>query len=274
MGYFIGTDVGGTFTDLWVSGSDGHTRVFKSPTTADVLGGVLDAMKLAADAFDESFEGFCRRIERFGHGTTVGLNALLTGSAARTAVITTRGFGDTLEIGRLRRQTAGMSETERTDAYLRNRYRPLVERSLVVEVDERVNVRGQVVTPLDEGQARRALRELKAGGVEALAVCTLWSTHNPVHERRLRELAADELPGVFVSLSHEISSGVGEYARMSTTAANAALGPLAGRYLARLESTLREAGMQVPVLMMTCSGGVLPTAVLNDRPAHALFSGP
>jgi len=274
VGYFIGSDVGGTFTDLWVSSSGGDTRVFKSPTTADVLGGVLDALRLAAGEYGEPFEGFCRQIERFGHGTTVGLNALLTGSAARTAVITTRGFGDTLEIGRLRRQTAGMSETERTDAYLRNRYAPLVERSLVVEVNERVNVRGEVVTPLDEAQARRALQELKARGVEALAVCTLWSTHNPVHERRLRELAAEELAGVFVSLSHESSAGVGEYARMSTTAANAALGPLAGRYLARLESTLRDAGMRVPVLMMTCSGGVLPTEVLSDRPAHALFSGP
>src|SRR5579864_3623285 len=219
MGYFIGTDVGGTFTDLWVSGSDGHTRVFKSPTTADVLGGVLDAMKLAADAFDESFEGFCRGIERFGHGTTVGLNALLTGSAAKTAVITTRGFGDTLEIGRLRRQTSGMNETERTDAYLRNRHPPLVARSLILEVDERINVRGEVLTALDEERAREELRKLRALGIEALAICTLWSTLNPVHERRVRELAREELPGVFLSVSHEISAGVGEYARMSTTAA-------------------------------------------------------
>jgi N-methylhydantoinase A len=274
MRFFIGTDVGGTFTDLWVSASDGLTRVFKSPTTPDVLGGVLEAMRLAADAYGEDFGRFCQQIDRFGHGTTVGLNALLTGSAAKTAVITTRGFGDTLEIGRLRRQTSGMNDTERTDAYLRNRYRPLVERSLVIEVDERINVGGAVVTPLDEAQARRELRKLKARGVEALAVCTLWSTHNPVHERRLRELALEELPGTFVSLSHEISAGVGEYARMSTTAANAALGPLAGRYLARLESTLRAAGMRVPVLMMTCSGGVLPADVLTDRPAYALFSGP
>src|SRR6185369_17158640 len=84
----------------------------------------------------------------------------------------------------------------------------------------------------------------------------------------------EELPGAFVSLSHEISPAVGEYARMSTTAANAALGPLAGRYLAQLEKTLQDAGMGVPVLMMTCSGGVLPTSILNDRPAFALFSGP
>jgi len=274
MGYFVGTDVGGTFTDLWVASSGGDSRVFKVPTTADVLTGVIDGLRDAAASFGESFDAFCRGIERFGHGTTVGLNALLTGRAARTAVITTRGFGDTLEIGRLRRQTSGMNETEYTDAYRRNRHAPLVARSLVVEVEERIDVAGSVVTPLDEAGAREALRALKARGVEAVAVCTLWSTQNPVHERRLGELAREELPGAFISLSHEISPGVGEYARMSTTAANAALGPLAGRYLARLQETLHGAGMRVPVLMMTCSGGVLPADALNERPAYALFSGP
>ena len=274
MGFFVGTDVGGTFTDLWVSGSDGHTRVFKSPTTKDVLGGVIAAIKMAAEAYGIGFDEFCSQLERFGHGTTVGLNALLTGSAAKTVILTTRGFGDTLEIGRLRRQTAGMNETEFTDAYLRNQFSPLVPRHLVIEIDERIDVSGRVVTPLDEAQARAELKKLKDQGIEAIAVCTLWSTHNPAHENRLRELAREQLPGVFLSVSHEISPAVGEYARMSTTAANAMLGPLAGRYLSKLEDTLREAGMKVPVLMMTCAGGVLPTVALNDRPAYALFSGP
>jgi N-methylhydantoinase A len=274
MGFFVGTDVGGTFTDLWVASDDGDVRVFKSPTTADVLGGVLDAVRLAADAYGLSFEAFCAGIARFGHGTTVGLNALLTGNAAPTVVLTTRGFGDTLEIGRLRRQTSGLNETEWTDAKLRNRIPPLVPRRRIVEIDERIDANGKVIAPLDEVQTREALRALRGQGIEAIAVCTLWATVNPVHERRLRELIEAELPGTFVSLSHEISPGVGEYARMSTTAANAALGPLAGRYLTSLESRLRQAGMRVPVLMMTCAGGVLPTTILNDRPAYALFSGP
>jgi N-methylhydantoinase A len=272
--FFIGTDVGGTFTDIWVSAGDGQTRVFKSPTTADVLSGVIDGLQLAADAYGLGFEAFCSQIERFGHGTTVGLNALLTGNAARTAVITTRGFGDTLEIGRLKRQTSGMNEMERTDAYLRNRIPPLVPRDMIIEVDERIDVKGNVVKPLDEAGARAEIRKLKDRNIEAVAICTLWSTHNPSHERWLRDLVLEELPGVFVSCSHEISPGVGEYARMSTTAGNAALGPLAGRYLSSLEAKLQTAGMKVPVLMMTCAGGVLPTAVLNDRPAFALFSGP
>jgi N-methylhydantoinase A len=167
-----------------------------------------------------------------------------------------------------------MNEVEFTDAFLRNRHAPLVPRSRIVEIDERIEISGKVIKPLDEAQARAELKKLKADGIEAIAICTLWSTHNPAHEKRLRELVKEEMPGAFVSVSHEISPAVGEYARMSTTAANAALGPLAGRYLSKLEATLREAGMKVPVLMMTCSGGVLPTSVLNDRPAFALFSGP
>jgi len=155
VGFFVGTDVGGTFTDLWVCASDGRARVFKSPTSRDVLGGVREAIGIAAESYGLSFREFCAQIERFGHGTTIGLNALLTGSAARTAVITTRGFGDTLEIARMRRQTAGLSEIEYTDAYLRNQFGPLVPRRLVVEVDERIDANGAVVTPLDENQARQ-----------------------------------------------------------------------------------------------------------------------
>ena len=201
MGFFVGSDVGGTFTDLWVCASDGHARVFKSPTTRDVLGGVVDAMNMASESYGLTLPGFCEQIERFGHGTTVGLNALLTGSAARTAILTTRGFGDTLEIGRLRRQTSGMNESEYTDAFLRNRYAPLVHRSLVIEVDERIDVNGTVIAALDEIQARAELRKLKAQEVEAIAICTLWSTHNPVHEKRLREIAKEELPAAFISVS-------------------------------------------------------------------------
>jgi N-methylhydantoinase A len=274
MHLYIGTDVGGTFTDLWVADDSGRSQVFKSPTTPDVIGGVIGAARLAADAYGLPFERFCAAIEKFGHGTTVGLNALLTGRAARTAIVTTLGFGDTLEIGRVRRQTSGLSENEVTDFFKHDRFKPLVPRELVVEVSERIDVKGTVLIPIDEAEARAALRSLAGKGVEAIAVCTLWSTLNPVHELRLRELVKEELGELFVSLSHQISPVVGEYGRMSTTAANAALGPIAGRYLLKLEETLKGHGMRVPILMMTNSGGVLPTAVLNDRPAYSLFSGP
>src|SRR5215468_2106458 len=274
MAFFVGTDVGGTFTDLWVSDATGEARVFKTSTTGDVMGGVLNALNLAAQSYGLEFGAFCARIERFGHGTTVSLNALLTGRAARTAVVTTAGFGDTLEIGRMRRQTAGLSDTEVTDYFLHNRYPPIIPRGRIIEVSERIDANGKIVAPLDEATARTKLRALSRDAIEAVAICTLWSTANPVHELRLKDIVAQELPGAFLCLSHEISSVVGEYGRMSTAAANAALGPIAGRYLARLERTLRQAGMRVPILMMTNAGGVLPTDVLNDRPVFALFSGP
>lgn len=274
MQFYIGTDVGGTFTDLWVADATGKSQVFKSPTTADVLGGVIDAARLAADSFGLTFEQFCAGIEKFGHGTTVGLNALLTGRAAKTAIVTTQGFADTLEIGRIRRQTSGLSEAEVTDFYLHDRFRPLVPRHLVIEVRERVDANGAILIALDEVQARQAIQSLKGKAIEAVAICTLWSTVNAAHERRLKEIVIEELGDIFVSLSHQISPVVGEYGRMSTTAANASLGPIAGRYLARLEQTLKGHGMRVPILMMTNAGGVLPTDVLNDRPAYSLFSGP
>jgi N-methylhydantoinase A len=274
LGYFVGTDVGGTFTDLWVADENGGTRVFKTPTTGDVQSGVLDAIALAAEGFGLSVEQFCSRIERFGHGTTVGLNALLTGNGAKTAILTTRGFADTLEIGRLTRQSTGLSEHEYTDSFLRNRFAPLVPRNRIFEIDERIDVNGRIVTPLDERQARAAICELKTHGIEAVAICTLFATVNPAHERRLHDIVIEEVPTAYISVSHEVSPSVGEYARMSTTAANAALGPIAGGYLSQLEGRLRAAGVRVPVLMMTCAGGVLPAEALNDRPVFALFSGP
>ncbi len=134
MEFYIGTDVGGTFTDLWVADAGGQARVFKSPTTPDVIGGVLAVLHLAAESYGLGFDAFCAAIVRFGHGTTVGLNALLTGRSARCGVITTAGFGDTLEIGRMRRLTSGLSELEVTDFFKHNRYGPIVPRDLVVEV--------------------------------------------------------------------------------------------------------------------------------------------
>lgn len=274
MGFFLGTDVGGTFTDLWVAQTGGRARVFKSPTTADVMGGVINAVTLAAEHFGLSFEAFCAQIERFGHGTTVGLNALLTGSGGSTVVITTAGFGDTLEIGRMRRQTAGLSEMEVCDWLKHNQYAPLVTRERVIEVHERVDANGRVLIDLDEQQLQQALAAWRGKGIEAVAVCTLWATANPVHELRIGECVRRTLGEVFVTLSHQISPVVGEYARMGTAVANAMLGPIAGRYLSALESRLRDAGMRVPILMMTSAGGVLPTYALNDRPAVAIFSGP
>ncbi|HLH70597.1 MAG TPA: hydantoinase/oxoprolinase family protein [Candidatus Dormibacteraeota bacterium] len=270
----LGTDVGGTFTDVWARASDGRVRTVKVPTTPDVIGGLIAAVEQAAEAFGLEVGDFCRRVDRFGHGTTVGLNALLTGHAARTAVLTTAGFADTMEIGRMRRQVLGLSEREVSDYHLRGRWPAIVPRSRVREVRERVDSTGRVLVPLDEAQAREAVREVIAAGVDAVAICTLWSTREPAHERRLRELVRAVAADVFVSVSHEVSPAVGEYARMTTTAANAALGPVMGRYLEALGGELRCRSLPVEILVMTSAGGVAPAPALVESPVIALLSGP
>ncbi|WP_353509351.1 hydantoinase/oxoprolinase family protein [Intrasporangium sp.] len=270
----IGTDVGGTFTDLWLRSPDGQSWVCKSPTTPDVVTGVVNAVHLAAGTVGLDVAQLCSQVTRFGHGTTVGLNALLTGRAARTGLLTTRGFGDVLEIGRLRRGTAGLTGLELGDYHLRGQIPPLVPRTLVQEVDERIDADGLVRTPLDLASARGAIERLAEAGVEAVGICLLWATENPDHEIALADLTREMLPDAFVSVSHEIAPSVGEYARASTTVANAALGPIAGHYLTRLETELAALGMTAPIMMTTSAGGVVPATTVTERPVNGLLSGP
>jgi N-methylhydantoinase A len=273
-GWQAGTDVGGSFTDVWLRTDDGREIVRKAPTTADVVTGLLDGLDAVARAAGLPLEELLPRLGRFGHGTTVGLNALLTGRVARTALVTTAGFGDVLEIGRLRRGFAGLRPDQLGDYHQRGRTAPLVPRTRVAEVTERVDRTGTVLVPLDIEAARSALRGLAGQRIEAVAVCLLWATENPAHERALRELIAAELPGVFVSLSHEVAPAVGEYARASTTAANASLGPVAGHYLQDLDRQLRARGLRAPLLSTTSAGGVATASSLAARPVSTLLSGP
>lgn len=273
-GWTIGTDVGGTFTDLWLRSPEGDSWVCKSPTTSDVVTGVVTAVRLAAETVGIDVRELCSQVTRFGHGTTVGLNALLTGRTAKTGLITTSGFGDVLEIGRLRRGTAGLQGLDLGDYHLRGQIPPLVPRTQVLEIDERIDSDGVVRTALDEASVLAAIERLRGMDVEAIAVCLLWSTENPAHELAVAELIQRELPGVFLSLSHEIAPSVGEYARASTTVANAALGPIAGHYLMRLEDELAELGMTAPIMMTTSAGGVVPARTVTERPVSNLLSGP
>ena len=273
-GWIMGTDVGGTFTDLWVSAPDGNAFVCKSPTTKDVYSGVINAVRLAAEIVGEPVEQLCAKVARFGHGTTVGLNALLTGRAGKAALIATAGFGDVLEIGRLRRGTASLKGMEFGDYWLRGRVPPLVPRQRVVEVIERVNVEGAVVVPLDLDTVNDAIDRLAEMEVEAVGICLLWATENPSHELKVAELVKARLPQVFVSMSHAIAPSVGEYARASTAVANAALGPISGGYLNRLRDELAALGMTAPIMMTTNAGGVVPAASMNETPVNGLLSGP
>ena len=273
-GWIMGTDVGGTFTDLWVSAPDGNAFVCKSPTTKDVYGGVVNAVHLAAETVGMPVAELCGKVSRFGHGTTVGLNALLTGRAGRAALIATAGFGDVLEIGRLRRGTASLKGMEFGDYWLRGRVPPLVPRQRVIEVVERVDRDGGVVVPLDLESVDRAIDRLVELEVDAVGICLLWSTENDAHERAVAERIRARLPNIFISMSHAIAPSVGEYARASTAVANAALGPVAGGYLDKLRDELALLGMTAPIMMTTNAGGVVPAGLMNETPVNGLLSGP
>lgn len=274
MRFQVGTDVGGTFTDLWVVSDAGRSEVVKTPTTPDIIGGIIDAFAIAADRFGVTVAEFSAGMERIGHGTTAGLNALLTGDLAPAGLIVTQGFADTLEIGRLKRQVAGLSELEIGDYLQRGRFEPVIPRTRIIGVPERIDRTGKVLLPLDEDATRNAVRRLLATGVEAIGVCTLWSIVRPDHELQIGRIIEEEAPGVFVCLSHESAPGLGEYARMSTTAVNASLAPVMSRYFSQLDAAFSAEGARTPVHVMTSTGGSLGTTEVTNVPAAALLSGP
>jgi len=187
----LGADVGSVFTGLWVASADGRVVAVKVLTRDDPVDALVRALGAAAGTLELDLTALCAAVTSFGLAGETTARALVRGRAVPTALLTTSGFGDTLEIGRVQRATAGRAAGEPAQT----RDRPLVPRSLVVEVDERVTRTGEILQPLDEGAAKQLLQGLAGSGVEAVAVCTLWAAANPAHEQRLAELAADALPG-------------------------------------------------------------------------------
>ncbi len=256
----LGVDVGGTFTDaVLIDGGDVHTA--KAPTTpGDESAGVMRAIaavrrRAGADP---------AAVEVFAHGMTVGTNALLEERGARTALIATRGFADLLEIGR---QT-------RPDLYrlCTPKPAPLVEPDLRFEADERIGPDG-VVSALGAEEPERLARLLRDSGAESIAICLLFSYLDPSHERRIAEHLRERLPGVHVSASHEVLPRFREYERCSTTAIDAYLSPLLGRYLDRLGRAAAEAELPQPLVMQS-SGGVAPAREAARAGAWSVLSGP
>ncbi len=256
----LGVDVGGTFTDaVLIDGGEIHAA--KLPTTpgdesAGVMGAVGAVLERAGAAAAE--------VEAFSHGMTVGTNALLEERGARTALIATRGFADLLEIGR----------QDRPHLYrlCAPKPAPLVEPGLRFEADERVGPDG-VVSPLGEGEPERLAELVRESGAESVAVCLLFSYLDPSHERRIAEHLRERLPGVHVSASHEVLPRFREYERCSTTAIDAYLSPLLGRYLSRLGETAVAAGLPRPQVMRS-SGGVAPAEEAARAGAWSVLSGP
>jgi N-methylhydantoinase A len=260
----VGVDVGGTFTDVVVYDEATETlRVGKSPTDpGDPARGLLHAFDKLAVVLPAT--------ERLVHGTTIGTNAVLERKGADVWVITTRGFGDTLDIAR----------TNRTVLYDIRALKPasLVPRQRVLEVDERMAFDGSVLRPLDAagvGAAAKRIRAAANGGVPGAAViCFLHSYANPSHERAAATLAREQLPGWFVCTSQEVLPEWREYERFSTAVLNAYIGPLVGSYLTSLAATLATRGHLGKVFITTSSGGITTAEVAARFPVHTVLSGP
>ena len=267
MSFRIGTDIGGTFTDLVVSRDGKLLGRYKAPTTPDNLAtGVLDCLTLAAAETGTSLRELLAATEVLVHGSTVATNAVLEGKVARCGVICTRGTRYTLWRGEGRRQ--------RIFDFTAGPRAPLVRPQLCVELDERIDRRGAILKPLDPNEVREATRYLRAQGCTAVAVCLLWSIQNPAHEQQVAALVREEWPSVTLSLSSAVQPVLREYTRMSCTALNAMLKPVVARYLTDLEERLRAEGLAGELLIVTSDGGVQPVAEVSERPVYMLFSGP
>ncbi|MCB1500130.1 MAG: hydantoinase/oxoprolinase family protein [Bauldia sp.] len=266
-GLRFAVDTGGTFTDLIVGHPDGAVTIHKAPTTpSDPAAGVLDALRIAAEAAGEPLEAYLGRAEIMVHGTTHAINAIVTGRTARTAFITTAGHPDTLVFREGGRQEAFNFTVPYPE--------PFVPKALTFEVEERILRDGSVHTGLDEAQVAALLGALQAKGVEAIAVCFLWSIVNPAHEIAVGRLIERHLPGVPYTLSHRINPSIREYRRAMSTALDASLKPIMGAYMSGLESRLRDAGFAGRLLVVTSQGGVMDAAHTAEAPVHLINSGP
>jgi N-methylhydantoinase A len=261
MTYRIAADIGGTFTDLVLLDERGTMRVDKTPSTPnDFTRGVLRGVARILDGGD------LHAVDTFVHGATVVLNALLQLRLPRTALVTTRGFRDVLEI--MRTNNPRMYDLQ----YVKPQ--PLVPRELRLEVSERVRHTGEVLVPLDEADVRRAARELAESEVAAVAVCLLHAYANPTHERRVGAILAEEMPDARICLSSEVAPEWREFERTSTTCVNAATTPIIEAYLQRLATQLQKEGLQHDLLVMQSSGGVMTSAAACRWPVRTVMSGP
>jgi N-methylhydantoinase A len=273
--YRIGVDIGGTFTDCVVTDEQGGRRVAKALTTPGSLqDGVLDAVSVNAEQLGMTRQELLAATELFVHGTTQATNAMLTRTGARTGLITTRGHEDAIIIGKVYAKVAGLSERDVVHSSRLRKPDPIVPRSLIRGVTERVDRDGDVIVALSEPEVIEAVDGLLAEGVEAIAVSLLWSFVNDSHERRIKEILAQRAPDVFTAYSHEVAPVLGEYERTATTAITAYVGPKVVGYLEQLESRLREDGLAHPLLVMQASGGLTSVLDAAARPIVTLDSGP
>jgi N-methylhydantoinase A len=256
----VGADIGGTFTDLVVfDDKQHHMLIAKTPSVpGDYSSGVINALDEVMDDYS--------RIELFITGTTAPLNAFLERKGARTALVTTQGFGDLYVIRRSNR-------SRMYDLHYRHP-EPLVPRSLTFEVEERLNAQGEVVTPLNEDDLARIVLQLRAAQIESVAICFLHSYINPAHEKAAADYFRRAAPDLFVTPSCEVCQEWREYERTSTTVINAYVSPILKKYLVQLVGKLKNSGFDDKVFVMQSNGGLIDSHESESKGLLTLMSGP
>jgi N-methylhydantoinase A len=267
VAYRVGIDIGGTFTDGVVVGSEGSIGIFKdSSTPEDPSEGVFNVLRKAASDQGLSPEEFLGKVELLVLGTTVATNTMLEYSGVPTGLITTKGFRDSLEMRRGFKPNIWDLSPQRPPVIV-PRYRRL-------GVKERMDHNGAVVSPLDEQDAIQVINKLKDSGVESIAICLLFAYINDAHEISLRKLIEQTFPEAYVSISSEVLRQVREYERTSTTVVNAYVGPVVSRYLGRLRDRLTDEGLENEFLVMQSNGGVMTIDFASSHAVNAVLSGP
>lgn len=255
----IAVDIGGTFTDVCILDEDsGEISIAKTPSTPSDP--IVGAMKGVSDARVD-----LRDVSLFAHGTTVATNALITRNLPPSAMICTRGFRDVIEIRRAVKEDLWDAYKDAAPPYIRRRDR--------LEVTERIDYAGEVVTPLDEDEARELARILRKRGVRVVAICFLNAHVNGAHELRMKEILEQELPGVAIATSSETLPEIFEHERFSTTVVNAMLKPVVSEYVSRFDEALRDKGYQSDLLLLHSGGGVITPASVEKFSARLAGSG-
>ncbi len=273
--YLVGVDIGGTFTDCVIIDTDGVVTTAKAPSTPnDFARGMIDALGAGAETIGLSVQQLCHQTRLLTHGTTVGTNAVVQRRGAKVGLITTRGHNDVIHImrgsrgftGREIKKVVHFPESKKPD--------PVVPKTLIEGVSERVDLFGKVVVPLNESEAAAAIDKLVGAGVEAIAICFLWSFKYPGHERRVAEMIRERAPGIFVTLSTDLVPKWGEYERTTAVALNAYIGPVTSGYLGRLGETVEDLGSPQPMQITQCGGGTISLDRARTAPLLTLDSGP
>jgi N-methylhydantoinase A len=281
MTYIVGVDIGGTFTDCIAlktsspgSSDSAVIRIGKaSSTPPNFQTGFIAALRAAAEMHGVSLETMLADA-RVYHACTVGTNALVERKTAKVGLLASRGHSDSIFIMKAGGRLKWMPSNYIAHVAKQTKPEPLVPKSLCEEVDERVAFDGKVLVGLNEESARKAIRRLLDHGVEAIAIALLWSTANNTHERRLRELVNELAPGMFVSISSEVSARVGEYERTIATIVNSLIGPAMRFYLEALEVDLRKHGYKRSLQLMSCAGGLIDADHARALPVITIGSGP